>query len=94
MHWDIVGLSETKVNDTDIQLLEESGQHLFFSGNETSRSSGVGFLVKKSIEPFVDYFDPISDHLVLTVKDKFSRFVFIQCYCPTCSYPDKEVDTL
>ena len=24
VHWDIVGLSETKVNDTDIQLLEES----------------------------------------------------------------------
>ena len=95
VHWDIVGLSETKVKGTDIQILEESGHHLFFSGNETSRSNGVGFLVKKSIEPFVDDFNPISDRLaVLTVKGKFSRFIIIQCYFPTSEHPDEEVDTL
>ena len=59
--WDIIGFAETKKKESKIEILEESGQQLFFSGNEISRSHGVGFLVKKSLIPFIDDYDPISD---------------------------------
>ena len=44
--WDIIGFAETKIKESKIEILEESGHQMFFSGNEISRSHGAGFLVK------------------------------------------------
>ena len=90
--WDIVGLAETKMKESKIQYIEESGHQLFFSGNDISRSHGVGFLVNKSIIPIVNDYDPISDRLaVLKLNGKFSKINIIQCYFPTTKHPDEEV---
>ena len=95
MNWDIIGLSETKVKETSIEPLDNFGHQMFLSGNDTSRSNGVGFLVKKSLVPMVDEFDSISDRLaVLSIKSKFSNITFIQCYFPTSSYSDDDVTAM
>ena len=91
INWDVIGLSETKEKETKIEPLE-CGNQLFLSGNNTSRSNGVGFLVKKSLVSTVDEFDPISDRLaVLSIKGKFSKIVYIQCYFPTSSSSDDDI---
>ena len=42
--------------------------------------------------PLLENYQPISDRLaLLTLKGKFSRLVFIQCYFPTSSHPDEEI---
>ena len=47
VNWSLIGLAETKVKENKIERLE-SGAQLFLSGNNMSRSNGVGFLVHKS----------------------------------------------
>ena len=92
INWDIIGFSETKVKESKIEIHEATGHKLFFSSNETSRSNGVGFLVNKTCLPLLEDYQPISDRLaLLTLKGKFSRLVFIQCYFPTSSHPDEEI---
>ena len=92
VNWSVIGLSETKVKETKIESLQETGCKLFLSGNDISRSNGVGFLVSKSYVPFVDDYEPISDRLsLLSLKGKFSIITFIQCYFPTITHPDEEV---
>ena len=90
--WDIIGLAETKMKESKIECLGESGHQIFFSGNEVSRSHGVGFLVNKSLVPFIDDYEPISDRLaILKIQGKFSKIIIIQVYFPTTSHPDTEV---
>ena len=92
VNWDVIGLSETKMKETKIQQLEESGDRLYFSGNEVSRSHGVGFLVKKQLLQVVEDYDPISERpAILTLQGKFSKIVIVQCYFPTSQYPDQDV---
>ena len=92
INWDIIGFSETKVKESKIEIHEATGDKLFFSSNETSRSNGVGFLVNKTCLPLLEDYQPISDILaLLTLKGKFSRLVFIQCYFPTSSHPYEEI---
>ena len=92
INWEIIGFSETKVKESKIEIHEATGHKLFFSSNETSRSNGVGFLVNKPCLPLLQDYQPISDRLaLLTLKGKFSRLVFIQCYFPTSSHPDEEI---
>ena len=92
VNWDVIGLSETKMKESKIQQLEESGDRLYFSGNEVSRSHGVGFLVKKELLQVVEDYDPISDRLAtLSLQGKFSKIVIVQCYFPTSQYPDQDV---
>ena len=65
---------------------------MFLSGNETSRSNGVGFLVKNNLVSLIDKYEPISDRLaVLSLKTKFCNIVFLQCYFPTTDYPDEDI---
>ena len=95
INWDIIGLSETKMKESKIEILENSGHQLFFSGNEISRSHGFGFLVNKKMVPFVCDYDPISDRLaVLKLNGKFSKIVIVQTYFPTSEHPDEEVNQL
>ena len=90
--WDIVGLAETKMKESKIEILEDSGHQIFFSGNEISTSHGVGFLVNKLLVPFIDDYDPISDRLAtLKLKGKFSNIILIQVYFPTTQHPNEDV---
>ena len=92
VNWSMIGFSETKVKETKIEPIEESGCQLFLSGNDISRSNGVGFLVNKSFVPLVNDYEAISDRLsVMSLKGKFSKIRFIQCYFPTTTHPDEEV---
>ena len=93
--WSVIGLSETKVKESKIEVLEESKHKLFLSGNGLSRSNGVGFLVNKKYVPLVQAYQPISDRLsLLTLKEKHSKITFIQCYMPTSDKDDQEVEKL
>lgn len=93
--WDIVGLAETKVLQSKIEIHVNSGHKLFLSSNEISRSNGVGFLVHRSCISLIEGYQPVSDRLaVLTLKGKFSKLVLIQCYLPTSSHDNAEVEEL
>ena len=91
LNWDIIGLAETKVKESRITSVEE-GHKLFLSGNNVSRSNEVGFFIHKSLVHLIDDYKPISDRLaILSLKTKFSKIFFIQCYFPTTSHPDTDV---
>ena len=65
------------------------------SGNENSRSNGVGFLVHKSVSPYISDYQGISDRLaMLSLQGKDNKIIFIQVYFPTTSYPDEDVEKL
>ena len=95
INWDIIGFSETKEKESKIVSMDGNGFKLFLSGNDTSRSNGVGFLVNKTLASLVEDYQPISDILVmLTVKTKFSKIFFVQCYFPTSTYPDEDISDM
>ena len=95
INWDIIGFSETKEKESKIVSMDGNGFKLFLSGNDTSRSNGVGFLVNKTLASLVEDYQPISDRLaMLTVKTKFSKIFFIQCYFPTSTYPDEDISDM
>ena len=95
INWDIIGFSETKEKESKIVSMDGNGFKLFLSGNGTSRSNGVGFLVNKTLASLVEDYQPISDRLaMLTVKTKFSKIFFIKCYFPTSTYPDEDISDM
>ncbi len=95
INWSVIGLSETKVKESKIETLEGSKHRIFLSGNNQSRSNGVGFLVHKKYVPLITDYKPQSDRLTsLTIKDKFSKIHFIQCYMPTSDKEDEEVEKI
>jgi len=94
MKWDIIGLSASQIKESSIEILP-SGHFLFNSGNDNSRSNGTGFLVHKSISPFISDYQGISDRLaVLSLQGRDNKIVFIQVYFPTLQHPDEEVEKL
>ena len=60
MKWEVVGLSATQIKESSIEILS-SGHYLFNSGNEVSHSNGVGFLINKSVSPFISDYQKFSD---------------------------------
>ena len=95
MHWDVLGISASQIKESNIEVIPSSNHLLFNSGNETSRSNGVGFLVNNAISSSVCDYLGISDRLAtLTLQAKENKIVFIQVYFPTSSHPDDEVDLL
>ena len=94
MKWDIVGLSASQIKDSGIEILP-GGHYLYNSGNETSSTNDVGFLVHKSIVPIVSDYRGISDRLAtLTLQGKSNKIIFIQVYYPTTSHSIEEVELL
>ena len=51
--WDVVGLCETKIKETEISETTD-GHLLLTAGNGAKRRNGVGFLVHKSIVRYID----------------------------------------
>ena len=95
INWDIIGFSETKEEEIKIVCMNGNGFKLFLSGDDTSRSNGVGLLVNKTLTLLVEEYQPISDRLVmLTVKTKFSKIFFVQFYFPTSTYPDEDISDM
>ena len=95
MRWDVLGISASQIKESSIEVLPSCNHLLFNSGNETSRSNGVGFLVNKVISSSVCDYLGISDRLAtLTLQAKENKIVFIQVYFPTNSHSDDEVDKL
>ena len=94
MKWDVLGISASQIKESSVEILP-SGHYLFNSGNETSRSNGTGFLIHKSVSPFISDYQGISDRLaMLSLQGKDNKIVFIQAYFPTLQHPDEEVDKL
>ena len=94
MKWDVIGLSASQIMASSVEILP-SGHFLFNSGNDNSRSNGVGFLVNKSVSPYISDYQGISDRLcMLSLQGKDNKIVFIQVYFPTTSYPDEDVEKL
>ena len=94
MKWDIVGISASQIKESSVEILP-SGHYLFNSGNETSRSNGTGFLVHKSLAPFISDYKNVSDRLaLLSIQGKETKITFIQAYFPTLQHPDEEIDAL
>ena len=80
------------MENSKIEIHENNGHKIVFSGNETSISNDVGFLVNKTCLPLIDSYESMSDRLaVLSLRGKFSKFTFIQCYFPTSTHCDEEV---
>ena len=91
MKWDVVGLSASEVKESSVEVLT-NGDHLFNSGNGSSGTNGVGFLIHKSLSPFISDFQNVSDRLaMLTIHEKTNKSAFIQTYFPPCNHPDEEV---
>ena len=94
MKWDIIGLSETKIKDSEIETITDN-HRLYSSGNGNSRSNGVGFLVHKRLIPSITDYRGISDRLaLLTVEGKNNKITIVQVYFPTSNSPDEEVDNI
>ena len=94
MKWDVVGLSATQIKESLVEVLP-SGHYLFNSGNNSTRTNGVGFLVNKAISLFISDYNSISDRLaVLTLQGKENKIHLIQVYFPTTTHPDEDVDKL
>ena len=92
--WDVVGLSATQIKECKIEVLP-SGHKFFNSGNKTSRTNGVAFLVNKVLVPFISDYIDISDRLaVLTLQGEETKIHFIQVDFPTTTHPGVEVDRL
>ncbi len=92
-NWSVIGLSETKVKESKIETLQGSRHRIFLLFQ--SRSNGVGFLVHKKYVPLITDYKPQSDRLTsLTLKDKFSKIHFVQCYMPTSDKEDEEVEKI
>ena len=93
-NWDIIGLNETKVVDTEVCVLENESL-LLTLGNGVKRKNGVGFLIRSNLIPHVECFVPYSDRLCM-IKIRASSFtiVIIQVYLPTNESKEEEVDKI
>ena len=89
------GLSETKLKGCFKENLKY--KHLLFNSGvpETSRKfGGVGFIVHKEHKDNILEFKAISERLaLLKVKGKSNNQVYIQCYAPTSTYSDEDVES-
>ena len=93
--WDIIGLAETKVKESDITILEGKGHKLFTSGNGETKRNGTGFLVHTNIVDSVVGSDEISDRLsILKLQGPNCKIIVVQVYFPTTSHDTSEVEEL
>ena len=95
INWDVVGVSETKLKE--VFLLTVTGNHtLYNSGIENAapkRMYGVGFLVHSNHNSCVIEFIAKSERLaLLKLRSKYNNVTLIQCYAPTETHPDEEVE--
>ena len=73
--WDIVGVAETKISETQKEEINGDGHTLYTSGNKDGlKKYGVGFLVNKKLKSSILDFVPVSDRIcVLKCKETRSK---------------------
>ena len=92
--WDVIGLCETKIKNSDMEDLE-GGHRIYSSGNEESRSNGFGFLVDCHLVPLViDYQGIFNCIALLTLQGENNKISILQVYFPTTKAPHEEVERL
>jgi len=91
--WDIVGLCETKLSGTFVEVVGDA-HHLYNSGvpENVRRKNGVGFLVRNTLFDSIIDFVPVNDRIaVLKIKGKYNNLVLIQVYVPTHDHSDEDL---
>ena len=92
--WDIIGLCETKLKQEFVSTV--LGDHeLYNSGvhEDSNRRDGVGFLVHKKHKDAVIGFTGVSERVaMLKLRGRYNNTVIIQCYAPSTSHSDEEVE--
>lgn len=93
VHWHIIGLAETRIEDTQTATLR-SGNMLITGACESGSKGGVGFLVNKTIkDSIIDIHFPQTRIASLTVRfNKFDTVKIIQIYAPHSGRSDSEVE--
>lgn len=94
INWDILGLSETRLQGEDATTLRSG--HLFYQKNTDTNShlGGVALMVNRKLKHLVTKMEAISNrviYIILKINKRHSMQV-IQVYAPTSSYPDQEAE--
>lgn len=91
--WDIVGLSEIKRRGEQCLDLN-SGNRLYYTGNENETYGGVGFLIRKNLIPYITTYKSVSDRVAYIILElpKENKIKLIQVYAPTTTHQDEEVE--
>ena len=93
INWDIIGLSEVRRKGEELVELK-SGHLFYYRGTETGRTSGVGFLINKTIKDRLLEIESTSDRaarLVIQLTQRY-QLQIVQAYAPTSSHTDEEVE--
>ena len=89
--WDIVGLSETRLNSCG-ELTTNEGHKIYYSGRE-KHQEGVGFIVRKELINAVLNYTTISNRVIsIRLKASPINITIIQIYAPTSTYNDEEIE--
>lgn len=90
---DILGISEVRRKGVECIKLN-SGQMLFYSGNEDRAIGGVGILINKKYSNKVIKYRAISDRvLFITIRiNQKTAIKIVQTYAPTSTHEDEEVE--
>ena len=91
--WDILGISEVRRKGEGMIKLQ-SGNHLYYKGTDTGRTSGVGFLINKNLKHKLVQTSSVSDRvatLTLQLSRRYKLHI-VQAYAPTSSHPDEEIE--
>ena len=77
------------------RFMTENKNIVFFSGRpEGRRSSGVGFIVKSKLKGSVMGYSPVNDRVItIRLSAKPVNLTIVQLYAPTCTAPNKEIDS-
>ena len=87
---DILGISETHYTDEGYIRKDD---YIFISSGGEEHARGVGFLIKKSLEPSILGYWCVSDRIILLrIKGQPFDISIIQAYAPTTTHDDNEVE--
>ena len=88
INYDLIGLSEVKREDEEILQTEN---FILCSRTNTRKRGSIGFIVKKKWK--IELFKSLSDCVaVLKIKINDKEFGFKQCYAPTSSSKNEEIE--
>lgn len=91
--WDILGLCETR-RKGEAEMTLQSGNVLYYKGDENMSEGGVGFLVHKRHKDSIVQFEYVSlrvAFMVLKLNDRYSLKI-IQVYAPTSTHSEDEIE--
>ena len=73
----------------------DSGNKIWFSGDENSQQHGVAFLVRKEILGCAIFCTTVSSRIIsIWLSAQVKNITIILVYGPTCDYSDEEVEEI